>query len=55
MDVTPAVATIVAAFSDDPVERWMYPGEAEYRDAFPRFVVAFGRQFARHRRRERAR
>ena len=41
MDVTPAVATIVAAFADDPVERWLYPEEADYLQSFPRFVVAF--------------
>ena len=41
MDVTPAVATIVAAFADDPVERWLYPEEAEYLEHFPRFVTAF--------------
>jgi GNAT superfamily N-acetyltransferase len=41
VDVTPAIDTIVAAFADDPVERWMYPGEAEYQEHFPRFVVAF--------------
>jgi hypothetical protein len=41
MDVTPAIATIVAAFADDPVERWLYPEEAEYREHFPRFVEAF--------------
>ena len=41
MDVTPAIATIVAAFVDDPVERWLYPEEAEYLAHFPRFVEAF--------------
>src|SRR3954468_23600960 len=41
MDVTPAIATIVAAFADDPVERWLYPEEAEYLERFPRFVEAF--------------
>jgi ribosomal protein S18 acetylase RimI-like enzyme len=41
MDVTPAIATIVAAFADDPVERWLYPQEAEYLEHFPRFVEAF--------------
>ena len=41
MDVTPTVATIVAAFADDPVERWLYPEEAEYLEHFPRFVEAF--------------
>ena len=30
MDVTPAIATIVAAFAGDPVERWLYPEEAAY-------------------------
>jgi GNAT superfamily N-acetyltransferase len=41
MDVTLAVATIVAAFADAPVEPRMYPEEAEYQEHFPRFVVAF--------------
>ena len=41
MDVTPAIATIVAAFADDPVERWLYPEEAGYLEHFPRFVEAF--------------
>jgi ribosomal protein S18 acetylase RimI-like enzyme len=36
------VATLVAAFADDPVERWLYPGEDEYRQHFPEFVAAFG-------------
>jgi GNAT superfamily N-acetyltransferase len=35
------ITTLVRAFADDPVERWMYPGDAEYREHFPRFVVAF--------------
>jgi GNAT superfamily N-acetyltransferase len=37
-----AIATLVSAFRDDPVERWLYPGEAEYRRCFPAFVKAFG-------------
>jgi ribosomal protein S18 acetylase RimI-like enzyme len=41
MDVTPAIATIVAAFADDPVERWLYPEKADYLEHFPRFVEAF--------------
>ena len=41
MGVIPAIATIVAAFIDDPVERWLYPEEAAYLEHFPRFVVAF--------------
>ena len=36
------VATIVSAFVDDPVERWLWPDEAEYLAHFPRFVEAFG-------------
>jgi len=37
-----AVATLVSAFEADPVERWLYPGEDEYRAHFPAFVTAFG-------------
>jgi GNAT superfamily N-acetyltransferase len=37
-----AVATLVAAFVDDPVERWLYPELAAYRAHFPAFVSAFG-------------
>ena len=37
-----AVATIVAAFADDPVERWLYPELDAYRAHFPGFVAAFG-------------
>ena len=37
-----AVATIVAAFGDDPVERWLYPELDAYRAHFPAFVAAFG-------------
>lgn len=37
-----AVDTVVAAFEDDPVERWLYPGEADYARWFPQFVAAFG-------------
>jgi GNAT superfamily N-acetyltransferase len=37
-----AIATIVSAFADDPVERWMFPDEDEYLEHFPRFVAAFG-------------
>lgn len=43
-----AVATIVAAFEDDPVERWMFPALDHYRRDFPAFVVAFGGQAFRH-------
>jgi ribosomal protein S18 acetylase RimI-like enzyme len=36
------VATIVAAFAADPVERWLWPEEESYDAAFPAFVEAFG-------------
>jgi GNAT superfamily N-acetyltransferase len=37
-----AVATLVSAFTDDPVERWLYPELSEYLEYFPAFVAAFG-------------
>jgi GNAT superfamily N-acetyltransferase len=37
-----AIATLVSAFEEDPVERWLYPDEAEYRRHFPAFIAAFG-------------
>ncbi len=37
-----AIETLVSAFEDDPVERWLYPDDAEYRRHFPAFVAAFG-------------
>lgn len=37
-----AIRTLVEAFADDPVERWLYPGDAAYRAHFPAFVAAFG-------------
>jgi ribosomal protein S18 acetylase RimI-like enzyme len=37
-----AVATLVSAFTDDPVERWLYPEESQYLAHFPAFVEAFG-------------
>jgi GNAT superfamily N-acetyltransferase len=37
-----AVATVVSAFADDPVERWLYPEESQYMAHFPAFVTAFG-------------
>ncbi len=42
-----AIATLVAAFIADPVERWLYPAASEYLDHFGRFVEAFaGQAFA---------
>jgi ribosomal protein S18 acetylase RimI-like enzyme len=40
-DAAEAIATIVAAFAEDPVERWMYPADEDYAAHFPRFVAAF--------------
>ena len=37
-----AIATIVAAFENDPVERWMYPEPEAYGRHFPAFARAFG-------------
>jgi GNAT superfamily N-acetyltransferase len=37
-----AIGTIVSAFAADPVERWLYPEDAEYGSHFPEFVDAFG-------------
>jgi GNAT superfamily N-acetyltransferase len=43
-----AIATVVAAFADDPVERWLYPASADYEAHFPEFVAAFaGEAFRR--------
>lgn len=37
-----AYQTLVSAFRDDPVERWLYPELPEYLAHFPRFLAAFG-------------
>jgi hypothetical protein len=37
-----AYNTLVAAFAEDPVERWLYPELHEYRSHFPQFLAAFG-------------
>jgi GNAT superfamily N-acetyltransferase len=37
-----AIATIVSAFTDDPVERWLFPESEQYLMHFPKFVAAFG-------------
>jgi ribosomal protein S18 acetylase RimI-like enzyme len=39
-----AIATVVSAFIDDPVVRWIYPDAAQYLRAFPRVVAAFARK-----------
>jgi ribosomal protein S18 acetylase RimI-like enzyme len=42
------IATIVSAFADDPVERWMFPEDDAYLAHFPAFVAAFaGEAFSR--------
>lgn len=37
-----AFATLVSAFTDDPVERWLYPEPRQYLMHFPEFLRAFG-------------
>jgi GNAT superfamily N-acetyltransferase len=41
-DLVPAFATLVSAFANDPVERWLYPELEHYESKFPDFVEAFG-------------
>ena len=44
-----ALATLVSAFTDDPVERWLYPEAQKYLTHFPEFLAAFGgRAFGEH-------
>jgi ribosomal protein S18 acetylase RimI-like enzyme len=37
-----AFATLVSAFTDDPVERWLYPEPQQYLTRFPEFLGALG-------------
>ena len=37
-----AITTIVAAFADDPVERWLFPDRDDYVAHFPDLVAALG-------------
>jgi ribosomal protein S18 acetylase RimI-like enzyme len=41
-DQVRAISTIVSAFTDDPVERWLYPELEQYLTHFADFVAAFG-------------
>ena len=41
-DQASAYATLVSAFADDPVERWLYPDRQTYLERFPGFLAAFG-------------
>jgi GNAT superfamily N-acetyltransferase len=43
-----AIATVVAAFAADPVERWLWPEANLYESTFPGFVAAFGGQAFEH-------
>jgi GNAT superfamily N-acetyltransferase len=40
-DQARAIATLVSAFLEDPVERWLFPEAQEYLAHFPEFVAAF--------------
>jgi GNAT superfamily N-acetyltransferase len=47
-DHAQVIATIVSAFIEDPVERWLWPERSQYLTHFPAFVAAFGGEaFAR--------
>jgi GNAT superfamily N-acetyltransferase len=41
-DQARVIATLVSAFLEDPVERWLFPEAQEYLAHFPEFVAAFG-------------
>jgi ribosomal protein S18 acetylase RimI-like enzyme len=44
-----ALATLVLAFTNDPVERWLYPEPQQYLTHFPEFLAAFGgKAFGEH-------
>jgi GNAT superfamily N-acetyltransferase len=38
---TKAISTLVSAFTDDPVERWLFPETEQYLTHFPVFVASF--------------
>jgi ribosomal protein S18 acetylase RimI-like enzyme len=47
-DQARVIATLVSAFIEDPVERWLFPEPQQYLTHFPAFVAAFGGEaFAR--------
>jgi GNAT superfamily N-acetyltransferase len=47
-DEANVIGTLVSAFIDDPVERWLWPEAQQYLTHFPAFVAAFGGEaFAR--------
>ena len=42
------IATLTAAFADDPMVRWTYPDDSQFRTNFPILAAAFGgRAFAK--------
>jgi GNAT superfamily N-acetyltransferase len=43
-----AIATLTLAFSNDPVNRWLYPTPHQFLTYFPQFVQAFGGQAFNH-------
>jgi ribosomal protein S18 acetylase RimI-like enzyme len=48
-DQASVFATLVSAFTDDPVERRLYPESQQYLEHFPEFLAAFGgRAFDAH-------
>jgi GNAT superfamily N-acetyltransferase len=40
-DRSRAISSIVSAFANDPVERWLYPDPMQYQERFAQFVAAF--------------
>jgi ribosomal protein S18 acetylase RimI-like enzyme len=47
-DQAKVIATLVLAFVEDPVERWLFPEPQQYLTQFPAFVAAFaGEAFIR--------
>jgi ribosomal protein S18 acetylase RimI-like enzyme len=41
-DQASITATLVSAFIEDPVERWLFPEPRGYLSQFPQFIAAFG-------------
>jgi GNAT superfamily N-acetyltransferase len=41
-DQASVIGTLVSAFIDDPVERWLWPEAQQYLTHFPTFIAAFG-------------
>jgi GNAT superfamily N-acetyltransferase len=48
-EADPVIATLVSAFAEDPVERWMFPEPEGYARDFPEFVAAFAGEAFRSR------